>query len=91
MLFLYLSIYGVLHTRRRLSGLFSLMQNNLGSNWSKFTVNIAKFAEDPWLSEYEEKIICYERKKTNMRFIMLKNTKKIIFVPPVFKLILKFK
>ena len=31
------------------------MQINLGSHWSKFTVNTAKFAEDPFLSEYEEK------------------------------------
>ena len=55
--------YGTLHTRRTLSGHFRLMQNNLGSHWSKFMVNIAKFAEDPWLSKYEEKMICSEHKK----------------------------
>jgi hypothetical protein len=41
------------------------MQNKLGFHWSKFTVDIAKFVVDPWLSEYEEKILCCECKKTN--------------------------
>ena len=55
-------IYGTLHMRRTLSGYFRLMQNNLGSHWSKFMVNISEFAEDPCLSKYEEKMICSERK-----------------------------
>ena len=48
--------------RRTLSGHFRLMQNNLGSHWSKFMVNITELAEVLCLSEYEEKIICSECK-----------------------------
>ena len=72
-------LYGTLHTRRKLSGHFRLMQNNLGSHWSKFTVNIAKLAEDPWLSKYEEKMICSKHKKINNALYNAKKCKQNFF------------
>ena len=64
-----------LNTRRTLSGHFSLIQNNLGSALIKI-YGIAKILKDPWLSEYEEKMICYERKKTDNGLYNAKKCKK---------------